>query len=50
MNTNNSSNPNYTGITEYSMIIDRSDLEFWKEKGWVEKEFEKLEGRDKQII
>ena len=33
MNTNNSSNPNYAGITEYSMIIDCSELEFWKEKG-----------------
>lgn len=50
MEENNLSNPNYAGITEYSMIINRSELEFWKEKGWVEKEFEKLEGQDKQII
>ena len=49
METTNQLNPNHAGITEYSMIINRSELEFWKEKGWVEKEFEKLEGRDKQI-
>lgn len=49
MKTNISSNPNHIDISEYSMIIDRSEIEYWKEKGWVEKEFEKLEGQDKQI-
>ncbi len=45
MKSNNSSNPNHAGISEYSMIIDRSELEYWEEKGWVEKEFERLEER-----
>ena len=49
MKTNNLSTQNLSGIAEYSMIIDRSELEDWKEKGWVEKEFERLEGRKKQI-
>ena len=49
MKNNNFSIPNHTGIAEYSMIIDRSELEYWKEKGWVEKEFERLEGRSRQI-
>ena len=49
MKTNNSSIPNHAGISEYSMIIDRSELDYWTEKGWVEKEFKKLEGRKKQI-
>ena len=37
MKTNNLSTQNLSGIAEYSMIIDRSELEDWKEKGWVEK-------------
>ncbi len=45
MKSNNSSNPNHAGISEYSMIINRSELEYWEEKGWVEKEFERLEER-----
>ena len=49
MEENNLSRPNLAGIAEYSMIIDQSELEYWKEKGWVEKEFERLEGREKQI-
>ena len=49
MEENNLSRPNLAGIAEYSMIIDRSELEYWKEKGWVEKEFERLEGRSRQI-
>ena len=49
MKSNNSSNPNHAGISEYSMIIDRSELEYWEEKGWVEKEFERLEEREKQF-
>lgn len=48
MKTNNSSIPNHAGIAEYSMIIDRSELVYWEEKGWVEKEFKRLEGREKQ--
>ena len=43
------SNPNHAGIAEYSMIIDRSELEYWKGKGWVEKEFKRLEGQARQI-
>lgn len=49
MEENNFSRPNLAGIAEYSMIIDQSELEYWEEKGWVEKEFERLEGREKQF-
>ena len=48
MISNSLINPNHAAIAEYSMIIDRSELEYWKEKGWVEKEIKRLEGREKQ--
>lgn len=49
MKTKNFSNPNLAGIAQYSMIIDCTELDYWTEKGWVEKEFRKLEGRARQI-
>lgn len=49
MEENNLSRPNLAGITEYSMIIDQTELKYWEGKGWVEKEYKKLEGHDKQM-
>ncbi len=49
MEDQNISTQNIAGIAEYSMIIDQTELEYWIEKGWVEKEYKKLEGRAKQI-
>jgi hypothetical protein len=49
MEEQNISSKNIADIAEYSMIIDQTELEYWIEKGWVEKEYKKLEGRAKKM-